>query len=128
MFVAFMPLHILFCVDVCLCIFLYRSRSTFKFKFESNEFENIKGFIKRKGFSLSNLGYGLKPGCWPTWAGCLACRMAQLGPSGTQPLTDQPDPLGAKPDPDPSSYPNRFPLQNQFCPLESISKIVDRLS
>jgi hypothetical protein len=35
----------------------------FKLEIELKEFENIKGLIKRKGISISSLGYGLKPGC-----------------------------------------------------------------
>jgi hypothetical protein len=54
---------------MCAFIFYFAYRSTFKFEFESKEFEDMKGFIKRKRFSISVLVLGPNPSCQPSWPG-----------------------------------------------------------
>jgi hypothetical protein len=71
--------------------FAYKSHLAFKFEFESKDIENIKDFMKRKGFSISNLGCGLKPVCQPNRPGYFASRVAQLSPPSAHPLTEPTD-------------------------------------
>jgi hypothetical protein len=58
MIVVFMPLHILFVLMSAFVFYIaYRSRSVFKFEFNSNRFESIKRFEKKRfSYSLTVLG------------------------------------------------------------------------
>jgi hypothetical protein len=84
MFVAFMPLHISFCDDVCpICFILHIGViQNLKLNFIKKEFEKIKGFIRRIfSYTYFILGRNLvadltsqtvlfpcvQPSCRPSW-------------------------------------------------------------
>jgi hypothetical protein len=62
MIVAFIPLHILFVLMSAFEFYIvHRSCSAFKFEFNSNMFESIKRYEKRKMLSYFPTRLGLKP-------------------------------------------------------------------
>jgi hypothetical protein len=62
MIAAFMPLIFFVLMSAFVFYIACRSHSAFKFEFNSNGFESIKRFQKKKMFSYSLTNLGLKPG------------------------------------------------------------------